>query len=152
MKSKLLTSLMILSIITMLSYSCTAPSKTLVDGIIIQTDRKTYIPLMSSTVGIGLTPIITSEGNPENAQFHWYTDYGYFITWDSPDFKVKQLGTGVINNGEKIYWSYDPSEMGIPKPLVKISLQLVETRSGSVIAKSSLKIEWQDQDTAKVVE
>jgi hypothetical protein len=151
MKSKLFTGITIVSMIAIFGYSCVAPNKTLVKSVIIQTDRETYIPLMSSTVGIGLTPVITPEGIPQNVYFHWRTDYGSFIAWSSPDFIVKQLGTEVVNNGGKIYWSYDPSEMGIPKPLVTISLQLIETQSGLVLARSNLKIGWQDQDTAKVI-
>lgn len=152
MKSTLFTGMTILSIIVIFGCSCAVPNKTSTEGIVIQIDRETYTPLMSSTVGIGLTPLITSEVIPENVQFHWSTDYGYFIAWDSPDFKVKHLGTEVVNNGEKVYWSYEPNYMGIPKPLVEISLRLVETQSGLVLARSNIKIRWQDQDVAKVID
>ena len=117
----------------------------------IQTDRDVYIPIMSSTVGIGLIPVYELERPPETVQLHWRTNYGYFVAWDSPDFKVNLLGTEVINNGEKIYWSYVPDEMGVKKPTVEISLQVEDARSRQVLAEARLKIGWEDKDTARVI-
>ena len=131
--------------------ACTQPDDVLPEEVTIQTDRDVYIPIMSSAVGIGLIPVYTLEKPPETVQLHWRTDYGYFVAWDSPDFKVNLLGTEVINNGEKIYWSYDPGEMGAKKPLVEISLQIEDAQSGQVLAEASLKIGWENQDTAKVI-
>ncbi len=121
------------------------------EEVTIQTDRDVYLPIMSSTVGIGLTPVHTLKWPAETVQLHWRTDYGYFVAWNSPDFTVNLLGTEVINNGEKIYWSYDPGEMGAKKPLVEISLQIEDAQSGQVLAEASLKIGWEDQDTARVI-
>lgn len=117
----------------------------------IQTDIDVYIPIMSSAVGIGLIPVYTLERPPEAVQLRWRTDYGYFVAWDSPDFKVNLLGTEVINDGQKIYWSYDPDEMGINKPTVEISLQIKDAQSGQVLAEASLRIGWQGKDTARVI-
>jgi hypothetical protein len=121
------------------------------EEVAIQTDIDVYIPIMSSTVGIGLIPVYELERPPETVQLHWRTDYGYFVAWDSPDFKVNLLGTEVINNGEKIYWSYDPGEMGVKKPTVEISLQVEDARSRQVLAEARLKIGWEDKDTARVI-
>ena len=123
----------------------------LLEDITIQTDIDAYIPLMSSAVGIGLIPVYKLEKPSEAIQLHWRTDYGHFVAWDAPDFKVNPLGTEVINNGEKIYWSYDPGEMGVEKPTVEISLQVEAARSGQVLAEARLKIGWEDKDTARVV-
>jgi hypothetical protein len=121
------------------------------EEVAIQTDTDAYIPLMSSTVGIGLIPVYELERPPETVQLRWSTDYGYFVAWDSPDFTVNLLGTEVINNGEKIYWSYDPGEMGITKPTVGISLQVEDAQSGQVLAAATLEIGWEDKDTARVI-
>jgi hypothetical protein len=121
------------------------------EEVTIQTDRDVYIPIMSSTVGIGLIPVYALGRPPETVQVHWRTDYGYFVAWDSPDFEVNPLGTEFINNGEKIYWSYDPGEMGAKKPSVEISLQIEDAQSGQVLAEASLKIGWEGQDTARVI-
>ncbi len=123
----------------------------LLEDITIQTDIDAYIPLMSSAVGIGLIPAYELERPPETVQLRWSTNYGYFVAWDSPDFKVNLLGTEVINNGQKIYWSYDPGEMGMKKPLVEISLQVEDAGSGQTLAEARLKIGWEDKDTARVV-
>ena len=131
--------------------TCTQPDNALPEDVTIQIDRDFYTPIMSSTVGIGLTPTHTLERPVEAVQFHWHTDYGYFVAWDSPDFKVKLLGSEVINNGEKIYWSYDPEERGAEKPSVEISLQIEDAQSAQVVAEASLKIGWEDQDTARVI-
>jgi hypothetical protein len=121
------------------------------DEVTIQTDIDTYIPIMSSTVGIGLAPVYELERPPESVQLHWRTDYGHFVAWGAPDFRVNLLGTECINNGEQIYWSYDPGEMGAQKPMVEISLQVEDARSGQVLAEARLKIGWEGKDTAMVI-
>jgi hypothetical protein len=121
------------------------------EDITIQTDIDAYIPLMSSTVGIGLIPVYELESPLETVQLHWRTDYGYFVAWDSPDFKVNLLGTEVINDGRKVYWSYDPGEMGVEKPTVEVSLQIEDARSRQVLAEARLKIGWEDKDIARVI-
>ncbi len=123
----------------------------LLEEVTIQTDIDAYIPLMSSTVGIGLVPVYELGGPPEAVQFHWRTDYGHFVAWGSPDFKVNLLGTEIINNGERIYWSYDPDEMGAEKPTVEISLQIEDAQSRKVLAEARLKIGWEGKDTARVI-
>jgi hypothetical protein len=150
-KSRLFIVILVLSIVAIVGGSCAQPDDALPEDVTIQVDRDIYTPIMSSTVGIGLTPVNTLERPAETVQFHWRTDYGYFVAWDSPDFKVKLLGTEVINNGEKIYWSYDHDEMGADKPSVEISLQIEDAQSGQVLAGASLKIGWEDQDTARVI-
>jgi hypothetical protein len=123
----------------------------LTEEVAIHTDIDAYIPLMSSTVGIGLIPVHELERPPETLRFHWRTDYGHFVAWDAPDFKVNLLGTEAINDGQKIYWSYDPGEMGAEKPMVEISLQVEDARSGQVLAEARLRIRWEDKDTAMVI-
>lgn len=120
------------------------------DIVKIQADRDTYIPLMSSTVGIGLTPIYTPKRNLDTVKFHWQTSYGYFESWSPPDFKVYQLGEDVTNNGGKIYWTYGPTEIGKQKPSVKISLKIENKLSEKLLTETSLEINWEDTDTAKV--
>ena len=122
----------------------------LIGEVKIQTDIDTYTPTQSSTVGIGLTPIYTLGRHPDTIKFHWHTDYGYFVNWESPDFQVNLLGAEVTNNGEKIFWSYDPNEMDIEKPPVKISLKIEDVESGQLLTESILEIDWVDQNVAKI--
>ena len=116
----------------------------------IQADRDTYTPELSSTVGIGLTPIHTLDRHLETVKFHWHTNYGHFVSWEPPDYKVNLLGDEITNKGEKIYWSYTSKEMDIKKPSVKISLRIEDAKSGQLLTESSLKIYWEDGDIAKV--
>jgi len=116
----------------------------------IQVDRDNYTPLLSSTVGIGLTPIYTSGRQPETVKFHWHTSYGHFVSWGPPDFRVDLLGAEVINNGEKIFWSYGPDKMQITKPTVKVSLKIEDAVSSRFLAESFLEIDWVDRDIAIV--
>ena len=116
----------------------------------IQADRDTYTPILSSTVGIGLTPIYTLDRHPDTIKFHWHTNYGHFVSWEPPDFQVNLLGPEVINNGEKIFWAYGPDKMDINKPSVKISLKIEDVESGQFLTESILEIDWLDQNVAKV--
>lgn len=116
----------------------------------IETDRDTYSPILSSTVGIGLTPVYTVEEASDSSNFHWQTNYGHFVIWGPEDQKVQILGTEVTNLGEKIYWSYDPDEMGKEKPPVFITLSIEDEVTKKVIYDSSLELYWEDLDLAKV--
>ncbi|TSC95761.1 MAG: hypothetical protein Athens101410_348 [Parcubacteria group bacterium Athens1014_10] len=116
----------------------------------IKADRDTYTTLMSSTVGIGLTPIYTLGRHPETIRFRWHTNYGHFVSWGSPDLKVNELGSEVINSGEKIYWSYDANEWDVEKPSVQIFLRIEDAQSGQILAESILEINWEDRNIAKV--
>jgi len=127
----------------------TGPIETL-GQVKIQTDIDTYSPFMSSTVGIGLTPIYTLGRPLETVKFHWHTNYGHFISWGSSDFKVYELEPNIINSGEKIYWSYDANEMGVEKPPIQISLGIEDAQSGQLLAESILEIDWEDKYIAKV--
>ena len=128
--------------------SCAQPDNLQPKEVIIKTDRDNYIPTMSSTVGIGLIPEYAIGIPSKNLQYHWRTNYGYFVAWDAPDFEVKILGTTVINTGEKIYWSYDPNEMGVDKPPVVISLRIEDGQTQQVIAETTIEVGWEGLDTA----
>jgi hypothetical protein len=116
----------------------------------IQPDRDFYVPSMSSTVGIGLTPMYTLGRSPDSVKFTWHTNYGRFLNWNAPDFKVGELGKDTEFTDKKIYWSYSPDDMGKDKPDVLITLEVSDKTSGNVLTKSSLNIVWENKDTAKV--
>lgn len=80
----------------------------------IETDRVKYSPAMSSTVGIGLTPIFSDSVMDGKAKFIWKTDHGVFLKWSPPDYKVIRLGRETTTAGEKIYWSLDFNEKPAP--------------------------------------
>ena len=72
----------------------------------ICTDRDSYSLIMSSTVGIGLTPGYPTSVDNRTVIFLWQADYGHFLSWKAPDFKVNELGNVVYTDDGKIYWSY----------------------------------------------
>jgi hypothetical protein len=124
-----------------------------VDGapIGILPDRHDYTPLMSSTVGIGLIPEYPASVDNQTVSFRWHTDYGYFLTWGAPDFRVSNEGQYVTGTDNKIYWSYSPDEMGREKPPAHVTLEMIERASGRVINITSINIAWIDRDVAEVV-
>ncbi len=129
--------------------SCAQPDGLQPGALTIEIDRNEYIPTMSSAVGIGLLPVYKMTS--EDIKYHWRTNYGYFVAWDAPDFEVKILGPDVINTGERIYWSYDPNEMGVDKPSVLISLKIENRRTQQVIAETNIDVGWKDRDIAIVM-
>ncbi len=116
----------------------------------IKTDRVNYTPLMSSTVGIGLTPEFPQAIDIGTVSFRWQTDYGYFISWKAPDFKVNQLGTDVTTDDGKIYWSYSPDDIDKDKPPVRVTLTMVDKATGKAINTTGLDIGWEGQGIASV--
>jgi hypothetical protein len=122
-------------------------------GVSIQATPGKYSPLMSSTVGIGLTPIYTGTGQ---AVYSWNTSYGYFVGWNAPDWKVDRYGQSLDSANQTIYWSYSPDDMGKEKPPVTIRL-IVKTPprdhgGNGTIAWKDLHITWENNDTAVVAQ
>ncbi len=117
----------------------------------IQASPEKYNPLMSSAVGIGLTPIYTGSAD---VVYSWNTSYGHFISWNAPDWKVNQHGDTVETTNQTIYWSYSPDDMGKEKPPVTIRLIVkrpprVHGGSGT-IAWKDIHINWENTDTAVI--
>jgi len=92
-----------------------------------------YSPLMSSTVGIRLTP--QYEGPPSTfLQYHWTTDYGTFVRWDPPVFTVTDLGRDAITTTGTVYWQYIPELHGTEPDVVQLELSVENARTGKVVA------------------
>lgn len=117
----------------------------------ISVDRMKYTPTMSSTVGIGLTPEYPSGIDNETVSFRWQTDYGYFLSWGAPDFKVTNNGQDVIGPDNKVYWSYDPDDMDKEKPPVHVTLTMVDKASGRAMNSTGIEIRWEEKSVACVV-
>jgi hypothetical protein len=107
-----------------------------------------YSPIMSSTPGIGLEPNITGF-TAQEASFTWDATYGQFLSWNSPDFTVNQLGSSASNHGEKLYWSFTdkPSTTAVP---VTITVTAKDT-AGRVLGSSTVTLTW-DGDYAVTVQ
>jgi hypothetical protein len=103
-----------------------------------------YNPAMSSTIGIRLTPVNTSGILPPGALFSWETTFGTFYRWGPPDFKVIELGAPYTGDQGPVYWSYF-SELGekYRRP-VNITLSVWSPSDRVILAKSTLRIGWED--------
>lgn len=113
-----------------------------------------YHPAMSSTVGIGLTPAYTLGRSPDTVKYKWHTNYGHFVNWKAPQFQVIPLGadatTDATLEGTNVYWSYDSADAGKDKPVVQITLTVVDAQSNASLTAASLTVTWENQDTATV--
>ena len=114
------------------------------DRVSIRTDRLLYSPVMSSTVGIGLTPSYEPAAAGPAIVFHWRAEGGRFLRWAPPDYKVTALGTDVRTGGEKIFWSYDPAEGGGGKPQPEVSLAVEDAKTGAPLAAARLRLRWKE--------
>jgi hypothetical protein len=114
----------------------------------IDASPQVYSPIMSSTVGIGLTPNVSGL-KTTGVEYEWTATYGYFLDWSAPNYTVNTLSEPVVNHGEKIYWSYTK----VPKsPLVPIVITLTEREitSKKPIVSSHLTLGWKNNMTVVV--
>jgi hypothetical protein len=107
-----------------------------------------YSPLMSSTVGIGLTPNVSGY-KTAGAEYEWTATYGHFLDWSAPNYTVNTLPEPVVNQGEKIYWSFTRAPDSPQGPVV-ITLTARETTSKKSLASSRLTLGWKDNLTVVV--
>ena len=107
-----------------------------------------YSPAMSSTAGIGLTPVFVPPAGT-TLNYHWSADFGYFVSWNAPSFKIVPRGADLVATPGTLYWTYDPKLAFARKPVVTILVEASDARSGRVLARSALKLDW-DRDTARV--
>ena len=114
----------------------------------IDASPQVYSPIMSSTVGIGLTPN-ASGLKTTGVEYEWTATYGHFLDWSAPNYTVNTLSEPLINHGEKIYWSFTE----VPKsPLVPVVITVTERdiTSKNPLASSRLTLGWKDNMTVVV--
>jgi hypothetical protein len=116
----------------------------------ICTDRDKYSLMMSSTVGIGLTPGYPATVDNRTVSFRWQTDYGRFLSWESPDFKVNELASDVTTGDGKVYWSYLWEDGKKQRPPVHVTLTMIDKATGKALGTACLEIGWDDRDNAVV--
>ena len=116
----------------------------------IQAEPARYSPYMSSTVGIRLTAVNASGILPPDSRFAWETDYGMFLQWGPPSFRVEELGPRPVTGTEPVYWSFFDDPADKEKRPVHISLQVQDPSTGAVLARAGLTLTWEDPMTAVV--
>ena len=118
----------------------------------IQPDITRYTVLMSSTVGIGLTPQINGTLPPDTLMYAWKTDYGHFVRWSAPDYTVSEQGNTVASgNGTKVYWTYIGENGSAGRPPVHITLDLVDRATGATLGHAERDISWDTVNDTAVI-
>ncbi|MDD5186757.1 MAG: hypothetical protein PHF57_00945 [Methanoregula sp.] len=117
----------------------------------IQPDITRYALYMSSAPGIGLSPNVTGQtGGGGKYVYVWKTDYGFFLNWNAPDYTVTNRGTEVTVPGGKVYWTYGAEPAGTTRPLVHVTLDVVDATTGSTVGHAERVIGWSEGDMAEI--
>jgi hypothetical protein len=120
------------------------------DELHLRTEPRFYSPAMSSTIGIGLTPLFAAPGGAPFV-YHWHTDFGYFVNWAASG-KVAPLGPEADSGDGTLYWTYDSQLALDHKPTVTIVVEATSPERGDaahLYARKKIKLDW-DRDTAHV--
>lgn len=110
---------------------------------------RNYAPFMSSVPGLPFSARIP-KGAPKGLKLRWKTDFGFFVTWTEPEYKVVPLGASVDGNAETVYWTYDMALRRAAKPEVHVSLDAVGA-DGKVLATAGQLLTW-ERDMAVVMQ
>ena len=121
-------------------------------SVAIHPDITRYTVLMSSTVGIGLTPQINGTLPPASTMYVWKTNYGHFVGWSAPDYTVRELGnTSASGNGTKIYWTYIGENESDGRPPVHVTLDIIDRATGDTLGHGEQTIGWDIRNDTAVI-
>ena len=114
----------------------------------IDASPQLYSPIMSSTVGIGLTPNVSGL-KTAGVEYEWTATYGHFLDWSAPNYTVNTLSEPVVNHGEKIYWSFIELPESPQAPVV-ITVTERNITSKKPLASSRMTLSWKNNMTVAV--
>jgi hypothetical protein len=114
----------------------------------VRAEPASYSPAMSSTPGIGFTTVFVPPAGT-TVHYHWSTNFGSFVSWRAPDYKVTPMGADVVATEGLLYWTYDPKLAPDRKPVVTIAIEVQDAESGRVLAKRKVQLDF-ERDTARV--
>jgi hypothetical protein len=115
----------------------------------LEASPQRYSPMMSSTPGIGLTPVVTGF-NANDATFEWNATFGRFLMWDAPDYKVHDIGNPAATDNRTIYWTFTDKPASTKDPVTITVTARDMTRQGAVLGTSAVILNW-DGDYAVYV-
>ncbi len=122
---------------------CTTNPQEQTGTVTISANTTEYSPVMSHTVGIDLTAHYTGPAQ-NTVAYHWTTDYGEFVAWNTSDSTVQPLGAEAVNGGETIYWTYQPEQPGAEPAVVRIAVDVEDTETGKTLATAERKVVRED--------
>jgi hypothetical protein len=122
----------------LLASCATVPSEMHVD-----LGPSSYVASMSSTIGIGLTPV-TEAPRGVKVRYQWTADSGYLLSWSENTHEI-------TNRGPELFWSYDPADPATAehKP-VTIIILAQDKANGKVLARTDVHLVW-DNGVVQVV-
>lgn len=106
----------------------------------IESEIKTYSPMMSSVPGLPLEAKLETNKEYKNITFQWSAEQGKFLTWDRSSGKINILGKDVKTNEKKLYWSADFKE-DTKVQSFKVFLKVYDSDSSKLICENSIEIE-----------
>jgi hypothetical protein len=109
-----------------------------------------YSLAMSFAPGIQLTPVYPTTVDNSTVSFRWQTNYGQFLSWNAPDYKIVELGKDLTAGDGKTCWSYANEGDQQQRPPVHIILTMIDKASGQTLGTASLDIGWGEHDFAVV--
>ncbi len=107
------------------------PGPSVMDSPLILADPVVYTPIMSSTPGIKLSIVNAKDPRPEIFSYHWKTDYGLFLSWNTTTGTVTEQGDDIITTIPVMYWTYRPDDKNYINRTVKIQVSVAETEPAS---------------------
>ncbi|UUX92163.1 hypothetical protein [Methanoplanus endosymbiosus] len=134
-------------ILLLLSAGCTGRenAEEYVEKIEISSENTCWSPIMSSIVGIDITPHYS--GDAGDIQYHWHASEGAFLLWNKPDYRVINLGNNTITGEETLWWSYTERDSNTGNTdnsgdeKITISIEAVSADSGVTPVKGEYLIE-----------
>lgn len=131
--------------------------------ITLEASPQRYSPIMSSTPGVALTPIITgfvpaettiasgaSDFAWDSIQVEWDATFGEFVAWEAPDYKVYRLGNPAATGEKTVYWTFTEAPASTGEPVTITVTARDMTRQGAVLGISTVTLDW-DGDSAVYV-
>jgi len=124
--------------------AASSPSKT---SLQLTTFPQRYTPIMSSTVGVGITVNATGFDLAESL-VSWNATYGKFLSWET-NFTVQDLENSTSNHGEKLFWSFIEKPASTVNPVI-VTVKATDPATGKVLGNSTITLDW-DGNYAVVV-
>jgi hypothetical protein len=104
-----------------------------------------YSAAMSSTPGLGLTPVSEPpKGVPVRYRYH--ATQGFFVTWDENTREITRHGAEYVTLSSKVvYWTYDPAIATGVDSAVRLSVITEHAKSGKPLARADFNLAWDGQ-------
>lgn len=129
-----LKSILVLLLIIVTAGGCNKSSELL--NVSITVDRETYMTILSSVQGITLSPIISTALSEKEIIYEWIASDGGFI---------KTMSKHIINDGDSVLWNPFNLDSTSATGTTIITLNVRDKQTNNLLARNTLKIEFDNQ-------